>query len=84
MRIPNYLMLEKQVLDEGYYGLEDVKKYILEFMAVGKLRQSVTGKIICFVGPPGVGEYIFVLFISKYPYFVVLFNYYFSSLFFFS
>ena len=45
-----------QVLDEDHHGLQDVKDRILEFIAVGKLRKSVTGKIICFVGPPGVGK----------------------------
>ncbi|KAG0640862.1 putative Lon protease [Tuber brumale] len=44
------------VLDEDHHGLEDVKDRILEFIAVGKLRGSVEGKIICFVGPPGVGK----------------------------
>lgn len=44
------------VLDEDHYGLKDVKDRILEFLAVGKLRGTVEGKILCFVGPPGVGE----------------------------
>ncbi|PFH46198.1 hypothetical protein AMATHDRAFT_43739 [Amanita thiersii Skay4041] len=44
------------VLDADHYGLEDVKSRILEFLAVGKLRGTVQGKIICFVGPPGVGK----------------------------
>ncbi|GKT85279.1 lon protease [Colletotrichum tofieldiae] len=39
------------VLDEDHYGLKDVKDRILEFIAVGKLRGTVEGKIICFVGP---------------------------------
>lgn len=44
------------VLEEDHYGLKDVKDRILEFIAVGKLRGTVEGKIICFVGPPGVGK----------------------------
>ncbi|KAI0950821.1 ATP-dependent Lon protease pim1 [Taiwanofungus camphoratus] len=46
----------QQVLDEDHYGLKDVKDRILEFLAVGKLRGTVEGKIICLVGPPGVGK----------------------------
>ena len=44
------------VLNEDHYGLTDVKSCILEFLAVGKLRLAVEGKIICLVGPPGVGK----------------------------
>merc|ERR1711874_847040 len=44
------------VLDEDHFGLNDVKDRILEFLAIGKLRGTVQGKIICLVGPPGVGK----------------------------
>jgi len=46
----------RQVLDRDHYGLEDVKDTVLEFIAVGKLKGSVQGKIICLSGPPGTGK----------------------------
>jgi ATP-dependent Lon protease len=46
----------RTVLDEDHYNLEKVKDRILEFLAVGKLRQDISGQILCFVGPPGVGK----------------------------
>ena len=50
------LKVARQVLDEDHYGLDDVKKRILEFIAVSQLKGSVQGKIICLAGPPGVGK----------------------------
>ncbi|CAJ1060153.1 lon protease homolog%2C mitochondrial [Xyrichtys novacula] len=46
----------KDVLEEDHYGMDDVKKRILEFIAVSQLRGSTQGKILCFYGPPGVGK----------------------------
>jgi ATP-dependent Lon protease len=46
----------RSVLDEDHYDLEKVKDRILEFLAVGKLKQDLSGQILCFVGPPGVGK----------------------------
>jgi ATP-dependent Lon protease len=45
-----------EVLDSDHFGLEDVKSQILEFIAVGKLKGFVGGKILCLIGPPGVGK----------------------------
>ena len=44
------------VLDEDHFDLEKVKERIIEYLAVAKLRGDVSGSILCFVGPPGVGK----------------------------
>ncbi|MBL7114303.1 MAG: endopeptidase La [Kiritimatiellae bacterium] len=46
----------EQILNRDHYGLEDVKERILEFLAVGRLKGGISGSILCFVGPPGVGK----------------------------
>jgi ATP-dependent Lon protease len=52
------LGIARSVLDEDHYGLDEVKEYILEFLAVQRLKEKETrrGKVLCFVGPPGVGK----------------------------
>ncbi len=46
----------RRILGEDHFGLEMVKKRILEFLAVRKLKPDGHGPILCFVGPPGVGK----------------------------
>ena len=46
----------RAILDEDHFDLEKVKERIIEYLAVAKLKSDVTGPILCFVGPPGVGK----------------------------
>lgn len=46
----------QKILDEDHYGMEKIKKRILQHLAVAKLKNNLRGPILCFVGPPGVGK----------------------------
>ena len=46
----------QETLDADHYDLQKVKKRVIEYLAVRKLKQDMKGPILCFVGPPGVGK----------------------------
>ncbi len=46
----------KKILDGDHYGLQRIKKRIIEYLAVRKLKDDMKGPILCFLGPPGVGK----------------------------
>jgi len=46
----------RQDLDDDHYGLDKIKKRIIEFLAVRKLKEDMHGPILCFTGPPGTGK----------------------------
>jgi len=43
-------------LDVDHYGLDKLKKRVVEYLAVRQIKNSLRGPILCFVGPPGVGK----------------------------
>ncbi len=46
----------REILDADHYDIEHVKERIIEYLAVIRLKHDVSGPILCFVGPPGVGK----------------------------
>ncbi|OQR66510.1 lon protease2 [Tropilaelaps mercedesae] len=50
------LQKSKADLDHDHYGMDKLKKRVLEYLAVRKLNNQIKGPILCFVGPPGVGK----------------------------
>jgi ATP-dependent Lon protease len=46
----------RRILDDDHFDLEKVKERIIEYLAVSKLKDDLSGPILCFVGPPGVGK----------------------------
>ena len=46
----------RKILDNDHYGLTEVKKRILEYLAVSSIAPDIKGQILCLVGPPGVGK----------------------------
>ena len=52
----NDVVEAQRVLDQDHYGLDKVKRRIVEFLAVRKLKGDMKGPILCLVGPPGVGK----------------------------
>lgn len=58
-----------EILDHDHYGMEDIKKRILEFIAVSQLKGSTQGKILCFHGPPGKLKFHLILIFLIIQYF---------------
>lgn len=50
------LIEASKILDEDHYGLDQVKKRVLEYLAVHQLTNKMKGPILCFAGPPGTGK----------------------------
>ncbi|MCL2797985.1 MAG: endopeptidase La [Firmicutes bacterium] len=59
------LKAAQKMLDEDHYGIEKVKERIVEYLAVTRLTKELSGPILCFVGPPGVGKTSIVASIAR-------------------
>ena len=57
--------LARKMLDADHYGLQNVKRRVLEFLAVRQMAPENRGQILCFVGPPGVGKTSVAMSIAK-------------------
>ncbi|MFO8141985.1 MAG: endopeptidase La [Marinobacter sp.] len=55
-RVRHDLEQAREILDKDHYGLDEVKKRILEYLAVQSRVKKVKGPVLCLVGPPGVGK----------------------------
>src|SRR5690554_3746088 len=55
-RVRHDIKQAREILDRDHYGLEEVKKRILEYLAVQSRVKKVKGPVLCLVGPPGVGK----------------------------
>ena len=55
-RVRRDLPRAQEILDEDHYGLDEVKERIIEYLAVQSRVRRMSGPVLCFVGPPGVGK----------------------------
>ena len=55
-RVRRDLPRAQAILDEDHYGLEEVKERIIEYLAVQSRVRRMSGPVLCFVGPPGIGK----------------------------
>ena len=55
-RFCSHRVVRRRQLDDDHYGLAKVKRRIIEYLAVRRIKNDMKGPILCFVGPPGVGK----------------------------